>query len=171
MRLTGAVLACCLLLLCPHRASAQDHVEVFGGYSFVRASVPITTGFGPCTGPPGCLEHFLMTGNLNGWEVAGTLRPGTWFGITADFSGYYIQTASADAIAAMRQFSESLLCSTCAPNDGNEDKKARIRSVHRILAAPLGSIPHVLRAPETVIDMERILPCDHYFSTIETRAV
>jgi hypothetical protein len=89
MRLAGAFLACCLLLLCPLRASAQDHVEVFGGYSFVHATMPITTGFGPCTGLPGCQENFLVTGNLNGWEVAGTLRPGTWFGITADFSGHY----------------------------------------------------------------------------------
>ena len=30
----------------------------------------------------------------------------------------YIKTASPDAIAAMRQFSEALLCSTCAPDEG-----------------------------------------------------
>ena len=35
---------------------------------------------------------------------------------------HYIKTASPDAIAAMRQFSEALLCSTCAPNDGNKVK-------------------------------------------------
>ena len=31
---------------------------------------------------------------------------------------HYIKTASPDAIAAMRQFSEALLCSTCAPDGG-----------------------------------------------------
>jgi hypothetical protein len=51
--------------------------------------VPITTSFGPCSGTPACTIHLLNTGNLNGWELAGTLRPGSRIGITADFSGYY----------------------------------------------------------------------------------
>ena len=32
---------------------------------------------------------------------------------------HYIKTGSPDAIAAMRQFSEALLCSTCAPEEGD----------------------------------------------------
>ena len=35
----------------------------------------------------------------------------------ATTQNHYIKTASPDAIAAMRQFSEALLCSTCAPDD------------------------------------------------------
>jgi integrase len=36
----------------------------------------------------------------------------------ATTQNHYIKTASPDAIAAMRQFSEALLCSTCAPEEG-----------------------------------------------------
>jgi integrase len=35
----------------------------------------------------------------------------------ATTQNHYIKTASSDAIAAMRQFSEALKCSTCAPED------------------------------------------------------
>jgi hypothetical protein len=35
----------------------------------------------------------------------------------ATTQNHYIKTASPDAIAAMRQFSEALLCSTCAPGE------------------------------------------------------
>jgi integrase len=37
----------------------------------------------------------------------------------ATTQNHYIKTASPDAIAAMRQFSEALLCSTCAPENGD----------------------------------------------------
>jgi hypothetical protein len=91
MRLTLPILALCSLITWgPLPAKADDHIEVFGGYSFVQATVPITTTFGSCNAPvPSCMLHFLTKGNLNGWELAGTLRPGSWFGITADFGGYY----------------------------------------------------------------------------------
>jgi hypothetical protein len=39
---------------------------------------------------------------------------------------YYIKTASPDAIAAMKQFSEALLCSTCAP-DGDVKVKGSVQ--------------------------------------------
>jgi integrase len=35
----------------------------------------------------------------------------------ATSQNHYIKTALPDAIAAMRQFSEALLCSTCAPDE------------------------------------------------------
>ena len=38
----------------------------------------------------------------------------------ATTQNHYIKTASPDAIAAMRQFSEALLCSTCAPDEGGK---------------------------------------------------
>lgn len=36
----------------------------------------------------------------------------------ATTQNHYVKTASPDAIAAMRQFSEALLCSACAPDGG-----------------------------------------------------
>jgi integrase len=40
----------------------------------------------------------------------------------ATTQNHYIKTASPDAVAAMKQFSEALLCSTCAPDDGQGSK-------------------------------------------------
>jgi integrase len=40
----------------------------------------------------------------------------------ATTQNHYIKTASPDAIAAMRQFSEALLCSACAPDGGDKSK-------------------------------------------------
>ena len=42
----------------------------------------------------------------------------------ATTQNHYIKTASPDAIAAMRQFSEALLCSTCAPESEKAPKGA-----------------------------------------------
>jgi integrase len=39
----------------------------------------------------------------------------------ATTQNHYIKTASPDAIAAMRQFSEALLCSSCAPDEPGKD--------------------------------------------------
>jgi opacity protein-like surface antigen len=50
---------------------AQDKVEVFGGYSYLRLN----------NSP----SHF----NLNGWELAGTYKFNGWLGGVADFSGHY----------------------------------------------------------------------------------
>jgi Outer membrane protein beta-barrel domain len=84
-----ALLAVCgLMTLGARQAEAQNFVEVFGGYSYVRGSVPVTsTIFCPELTCP------VTTGtdhpSLNGWEAAGTINPGKWWGITADFSGHY----------------------------------------------------------------------------------
>ena len=40
----------------------------------------------------------------------------------ATTQNHYIKTASPDAIAAKRQFAEALLCSTGAPNEGDNPK-------------------------------------------------
>ena len=40
----------------------------------------------------------------------------------ATTQNHYIKTASPDAIAAMRRFADALLCSTCAPDEGNNSK-------------------------------------------------
>jgi hypothetical protein len=51
-------------------ASAQDKVELFGGYSF---------------------EHLdsVPTANTNGWEISGQYKLTDWFGAVADFDGHY----------------------------------------------------------------------------------
>ena len=95
MRLIAlALLWCCALTLGARQADAQL-VEVFGGYSYVHASVPVTSGILCPAGlacPP---QTFDFHPNLNGWELAGTIKPGTWFGITGDFSGHYGSVGSA----------------------------------------------------------------------------
>jgi hypothetical protein len=50
----------------------------------------------------------------------------------ATIQSHYIKTASPDAIAAMKQFSEALLCSTCAPD---EQRKGRTRGSVILLTA------------------------------------
>jgi len=42
----------------------------------------------------------------------------------ATTQNHYIKTASPDAIEAMRQFSEALLCSTCAPDEAINSRGA-----------------------------------------------
>lgn len=56
-------------------ARAQDSVQIFGGYSYLRPSVNVDS----------LGEH----PNLNGWEVSGTYNMLKWLGATADFSGHY----------------------------------------------------------------------------------
>jgi len=69
-------------------AQAQDKVEVFGGYSFLRSSVPITVTL-LCPAPPCVPTTTNQVGNLQGWEASGTFKPNGWFGVTADFAGQY----------------------------------------------------------------------------------
>ena len=89
MRLALALLgAMCLQVLLVPRGSAQDHVELFGGYAFAHASEPVTTTI-LCPGPPCPITISTYHPNLNGWEFAGTFKPGSWIGITGDFNGNY----------------------------------------------------------------------------------
>jgi hypothetical protein len=87
--LLAALAICCLLVLAAPRAVAQDFVEIFGGYSFVHDSVPITPFVTCPVGTPCVITSTIFHPDLNGWELAGTFRPGTWFGITVDFGGTY----------------------------------------------------------------------------------
>jgi hypothetical protein len=45
----------------------------------------------------------------------------------ATTQNHYIKTASPDAIAAMKQFSEALLCSTCGAPDGDIEVKGSVQ--------------------------------------------
>jgi hypothetical protein len=59
-----------LVLLASLSTSAQDKVEVFGGYSYMR--VDNSPSF-----------------NLNGWELSGQYKFADWIGAVADFDGHY----------------------------------------------------------------------------------
>jgi hypothetical protein len=72
--LIAVCFACCFTLT----ARAQDTVQIFGGYSYIRSNLPITT-FPPID----------VDSNLNGWEFSGTYNMYEWLGATADFTGDY----------------------------------------------------------------------------------
>jgi hypothetical protein len=59
-----------LVLLFSFSAHAQDKVEFFGGYSYLRVD----------NSP---------SANLNGWELAGQYKFADWLGGVADFDGHY----------------------------------------------------------------------------------
>jgi opacity protein-like surface antigen len=72
---------------------AQDTVQIFGGYSYLRPSVNVASFeicpvgvFPPCPNEPGIVNEHP---NMNGWEFSGTYNFHSWLGATADFSGYY----------------------------------------------------------------------------------
>jgi len=75
-------------------ARAQDKVELFGGYSYLRASVQVGQ-FGPlgpgtpcppnCGTPPTIPQQV----NLNGWELSLQYKPIPFLGAVADFGGNY----------------------------------------------------------------------------------
>jgi hypothetical protein len=80
-------------VLIPKPALAQDLVQIFGGYSYLRPSVNVTPNYGTC--PLGELPPcpsptpFNIHPNLNGWEISATINAYRWLGVTADFSGHY----------------------------------------------------------------------------------
>src|SRR5437867_5572473 len=67
---------------------AQDKFEVFGGYSYLRASVN-ETGTQLCPGPPCATATFTDHPSLNGWEGSFAYKPMKDLAVVADFSGNY----------------------------------------------------------------------------------
>jgi opacity protein-like surface antigen len=67
-----ATMLCCVSAW----AQSTDHVEVFGGYSFVT---------GDFTGTFADRSTHL----LNGWNASAAFKPNRFFSFVADFSGYY----------------------------------------------------------------------------------
>lgn len=59
-----------LFLLASLSSQAQDKVELFGGYSYMRL-------------------RNSPSANLNGWEIAGQYKFTDWLGGVADFDGHY----------------------------------------------------------------------------------
>jgi hypothetical protein len=68
--LRKALLLLGLCTLASVAAQAQEKVELFGGYSYLR----------------------FRSSNLNGWEIAGQYKLTDWAGGVADFSGHYGST-------------------------------------------------------------------------------
>jgi opacity protein-like surface antigen len=77
-----------LALLFPTALRAQDKFEVFGGYSYFRASVT-ETGVILCPGPPCPTSTVTGHPNLNGWEASAEYKPFNEIGLVADFGGNY----------------------------------------------------------------------------------
>lgn len=75
-------------------SQAQDKVELFAGYSYLRGSVqvgqvgPLGPGT-PC--PPNCGNPPMVSqhANLNGWEFSGQYKVWPFLGVVADFDGNY----------------------------------------------------------------------------------
>src|SRR6266576_1939408 len=64
---------------------AQDKVQVYGGYSYLRASIEV--GIFPPAGPPPI--NITQHANLNGWEFSGQYKFLPFLGAVADFNGNY----------------------------------------------------------------------------------
>ncbi len=77
----------------PISSKAQDKVELFGGYSYLRASIRVgqATPVGPgilC--PPTCNTSVTTKhANLSGWEFSGQYKVLPFLGAAADFNGNY----------------------------------------------------------------------------------
>lgn len=84
--IASSLFAICFMVQPLH---AQDKIEIFGGYSFLRSGatpeVPLLIpGCPSCPPPPSSIGI-----NTNGWEVTGVFKPSRWLGIAADLSGHY----------------------------------------------------------------------------------
>ena len=87
----SAFLFAVLLFAAPLRA---QKVELFGGYSFVRAPVTFVSPIlCPTTGCSGNTQHL----NLNGWEASGAVKLFGPLGLAADFSDTSGSFQGADA--------------------------------------------------------------------------
>lgn len=85
------ITAVCLSFCFARAADAQDTVQIFGGYSYLRPTLGLQT-FGVCPVgllPPCPIVTLDSHPNLNGWELSGTYNAFKWLGATADFSGHY----------------------------------------------------------------------------------
>ncbi len=80
--------AFCLILFAATMCRAQDKIDLFAGYSYVRGTVQVTPNspLQPC--PPNCAPVTQHV-NLNGWEFSGTYKVNAVVGVVGDFSGNY----------------------------------------------------------------------------------
>lgn len=94
LRFAKVLALLCFLSLAASAARAQDTVEIFGGYSYVRGSVPVTETI-LCPGPPCPVGTSTYGSNLNGFELSGTYKRTDWLGFTGDFGGNFGTTQNA----------------------------------------------------------------------------
>jgi len=66
-----------LVSLVPLTARAQDKIELFGGYSYMRVDAT------PLLNPNGSSSF-----NANGWEISGQYKLKDWLGAVADVDGH-----------------------------------------------------------------------------------
>jgi hypothetical protein len=64
-------------------SKAQDKVELFGGYSYFRATIP-ETPYGPVL-----VRRVSEDTNLNGWNFSAQYKFLPFLGAVADFNGTY----------------------------------------------------------------------------------
>jgi hypothetical protein len=139
-------------------SKAQDKVELFGGYSYLRASVRVRQ-FGPlgpgtpcppnCGNPPAIAQH----ANLNGWEFSGQYKLLPFLGAVADFNGSYGTLDGARThvhtflIGPQVSFPAKFLLLLTSWSEAPENRKLR-RQILRFLAlaAALRSLPQQERA-------------------------
>jgi hypothetical protein len=76
--------ALCMATSC----KAQDKVELFGGYSYFRASIR-EGQFNPCVTACPNLTFSTSHANLNGWALSGQYKFLPFFGAVVDFNGTY----------------------------------------------------------------------------------
>ena len=74
---------------------AQDKVEIYGGYSYFRASVREGQS-NPCVTVCPNLTFFTSHANLNGWELSGQYKLLPFLGAVANFNGTYGSVDVAD---------------------------------------------------------------------------
>ena len=84
----GTVFVLLLILFSAAPLRAQDKFEVFGGYSYLRASVN-ETGTLLCPAPTCPTGTFTDHPSLNGWEGSFSYKPVKDLAVVADFSGNY----------------------------------------------------------------------------------
>jgi hypothetical protein len=74
----------------PTIGKAQDKVELYGGYSYFRASIEEQQFSGPS------VARVSENANLNGWEFSGQYKFLPFLGAVADFNGTYGTLRSAN---------------------------------------------------------------------------
>jgi hypothetical protein len=79
-----AVMVCLFAFLGPVRAQAQDKVELFGGFSYVRGDVR-SIELVPGPPPPSMTQH----PNLFGWEFSGAYKFFPFLSANLDFGEQY----------------------------------------------------------------------------------
>jgi hypothetical protein len=74
-------------------SKAQDKVEIYGGYSYLRASIQVGQTGPLCPGgqcpPSGGPSSVAQHANLNGWNFSGQYKFLPFLGAVADFNGTY----------------------------------------------------------------------------------